>query len=532
VIPPVVAILGWPVLIYLFCRERSPQITVIVSVLGGYLFLPERFAIDLPALYELNKVSVPAYTALGLSMLAVMQARKTGPMPPPPWLASSNTWLPGWIPRAYLPALLVLLCIVGAFMTVVTNPDPIVDYGVTNHRRGIIDDDIFIPGLRLRDAGATILVVIISIIPLALGRKFLAHPEGQRMLLLAFCAAGLIYTPLVLFEVRMSPQLHNWVYGFHAHLFSQHVREDGFRPMIFLYHGLRVSIFLTATVVIAIGLARLHTGQKRMMFLGIAAVLGIALVLSKSLGALMIAVVLCPLMLLAPRSLLFLATAGIVACMLTYPILRGSGLVPVDAILDFAASISEERAQSFAYRLNFEDGLLAHANERPFFGWGSWGRNLYLGDGVIAVPDGAWTLVLSHSGWFGFIGQFGLLFLPVVLLLFRFRRDQIGMESAIIATALAVAAVDLIPNSGLTPDKWLLAGALWGRLELGRISETAVEDPPPVRLPGQRGRSSAKKTPAPADRPQAPADGPQTNRYTRQSRRIERTTRRARARGR
>ncbi|MEM1159316.1 MAG: hypothetical protein AAGJ28_00135 [Pseudomonadota bacterium] len=512
-IPPILALFSWPFLVYLFCRNRAPAIALLVAVLGGYLLLPERAAIDLPALYELNKVSIPAYTALILCMIMVSQAQSTG-------TTADQNWLPGWIPRAPLTLFLVVITIIGAIMTVVTNPDPIIEHGVTNHRRGIINDTVAIPGLKLRDAGATTLIVLVSIIPFCLARKFFAHPDGQRLLLLAFCVAGLIYTPLVLFEARMSPQLHNWTYGYHAHLFSQHVRADGFRPMIFLSHGLRVSIFLTATVIITIGLARLHSGSARMKFLALAGILLAALIISKSLGALMIAMVLIPLLLFAPRSLLMLAAAGIVGCMLIYPVLRGAGLVPVDAVLAFAEGISAERAQSFAYRLNFEDGLLAHTNERPLFGWGSWGRNLYLGDGVYAVPDGQWTLVLSQYGWVGFIGRFGLMFLPVVLILLNARRYKIGMESAVIAAALAVAAVDLIPNSGMTPDKWLLAGALWGRLELGRISDKAIEDPPALRLPGLRNRTTR---PALAAQTPAAAEGPQTSRYTRQNRRIDRT---------
>ena len=60
-----------------------------------------------------------------------------------------------------------------------------------------------------------------------------------------FVLGGLIYVPLCLFEVRMSPQLHNMVYGFAQHSFGQTVRGGGWRPMVFMQHGLAVGLFMS-----------------------------------------------------------------------------------------------------------------------------------------------------------------------------------------------------------------------------------------------------------------------------------------------
>ncbi|WP_147114342.1 O-antigen ligase [Tateyamaria sp. syn59] len=522
-IPPVFALLSWPVLVSLICRGRGLQITILVTILGGYLFLPELHAIDLPALYELNKVSIPAYTALVVAIVAISRASNTGrggnTAPDP----TASQWLDGWIPRMRLPLLLIGLTMVGAVMTVVTNRDPIIELDIYNWPRGIVGEDIFITGLRMQDAGASILVVIVSLIPMLLARKFFAHPEGQKLLLTAFCIGGLIYVPLAIFEARMSPQLNQWTYGFFAHLWSQHVRGDGFRPIVFLSHGLMVALFMSTAMIISAGLARVHTGRLRTRFLMATGVLFIGLLITKSLGALVIALFLCPILLFAPRWVLLLITSVIVGIALLYPIVRGTSLIPMETVLQLAAQVNPERAASLLYRLNFEEQLLARAQERPLFGWGSWGRDLYLGNGEFAVPDGEWTLVLSRSGWFGFIGRFGLMFIPVILLLWRWRRDGIGMETAVIATALTAAAIDLIPNSGMTPDKWLLAGALWGRLELGRVTATATEevpDPPALRLRPGYARPAAPIAHARADASSA-TDDP-SPRYTRQSQRITR----------
>jgi len=165
--------------------------------------------------------------------------------------------------------------------------------------------------------------------------------------------------------------------------------------------------------------------------------------------------------------------------------------------------------------MNFEELLLIRAEERPLFGWGGYGR-AELTDRVTVV-DGEWIILMGQGGWIGFLSKFGLLGLPIILIWWHARHNRIGMESAVIALALAAGLMDLIPNSGMTPDKWLLAGALWGRLELGRVTDAAEEtpEPPPLRFGVRR----PKTAPIP--------DGPDTpvSIYTRQRQRIDRTAR-------
>lgn len=52
--------------------------------------------------------------------------------------------------------------------------------------------------------------------------------------------AGLIYTVPMLYEIRMSPQLHTIFYGYFPHSFGQQARGGGFRPVVFMGHGLLV----------------------------------------------------------------------------------------------------------------------------------------------------------------------------------------------------------------------------------------------------------------------------------------------------
>ena len=53
-----------------------------------------------------------------------------------------------------------------------------------------------------------------------MGRAYFGDVKGLRELATVLFIGGLIYIPLYLYEIRLSPQLHNTIYGFHQHDFS------------------------------------------------------------------------------------------------------------------------------------------------------------------------------------------------------------------------------------------------------------------------------------------------------------------------
>ena len=94
-------------------------------------------------------------------------------------------------------------------------------------------------------------------VPYLLGRAYVSDLAGLREMAVALVLAGLVYVPLCLFEIRMSPQLHRIFYGFHPHEFVQHIRYGGYRPMVFMQHGLMVATLMgTADAARAVPLAR------------------------------------------------------------------------------------------------------------------------------------------------------------------------------------------------------------------------------------------------------------------------------------
>src|SRR5262249_17421221 len=145
--------------------------------------------------------------------------------------------------------------------------------------------------------------------------------------------AGLLYSLPMLFEIRMSPQLHTWIYGYFPHSFSQQMRDGGFRPIVFMGHGLLVAFFIMTTVVAAAAywrtgpcVFRLHPGP-------ITGYLSVVLVLCKTLGAVVYAAVLVPLIRLTkPQQQLRIALL-LVAIALLYPTLRAADLFPTRSLV-------------------------------------------------------------------------------------------------------------------------------------------------------------------------------------------------------
>ena len=501
-ITPYIALFSWPVVsIVLFKHLRVP-VAVLMTILAGYLLLPSAFEIAIPILPDLDKKTVPAMCALGLGLLFAAQVK-------------DDHIRPGILPQSITARVLLVILIFASALTVLTNTDVTVDNGNV------------LPALRTYDAMSYMLSAATAVIPLLLGRKFLGHPDMQRFALKALCISALLYSLPALIEIRLSPQLHTWVYGYFQHSFAQHVRADGYRPIVFLTHGLRLGIFLCICIVATMVLARISKGVRMPYMLAGLYLLAI-LVLSKNLGALILAVLFVPVVFFLPRRLQMLAALGVCAVFLIYPVARSSGLIPIDWILNTVTAISPDRAYSFEFRINTEEELLAKAAERPLFGWGGWGRSLtYDPWGNSAIADGTWIIILGLYGWFGYLAQFGLIALPILQLQAWFKQLNVGHETTALAVILACNMVDLLPNSSLTPLTWTFVGALLGRVEFGRVEATDMQAAPvltsdpsdgAILRPAYSRARALKKRVLPEPAPAAEASAAAVNTYTRQTR--------------
>ena len=262
-----------------------------------------------------------------------------------------------------------------------------------------------------------------------------------------------------------------WVYGFFQHDFFQTIRQGGYRPVVFLPHGLWVAFFALMCLLSAVVLLRDTTAETRPKAVLIALYLAFMLYVCKSAGVAVYALCLTPLLLLASWRVQVLIAAAVTVLVISYPILRGLHLVPMQQIVDFANGFSADRAGSLQFRIDNEEELLARAQEKALFGWGGYGR-AFLHDPITGqmttIADGAWIIVMGTYGWMGFIAEFGLTGLPLLIL----GRAALARQGAVfnrytagLALILAANMVDLLPNATHIPFTWLMAGGLLGEAE-------------------------------------------------------------------
>jgi hypothetical protein len=430
----------WPLVSWQFWRRMEPGRALIWTVLGGYLIMPPLTAFNLPILPDLDKTTIPNLVALYCAL----------------YLVDAKLEI---LPKFWLGKALILLYIASPLATVLANPDPLIFVLNT------------VAGMKLTETVSAVLTQVFALIPFFLARQYLASEEGAKTILLALITAGLIYSVPMLIESRLSPQLNVWVYGFFQHDFFQTIRQGGYRPVVFLPHGLWVAFFALMAFMAAVIRFPAVPAEHRPKAALLAAYLLFMLFICKSVGPMVYAVLLTPLVWFAPYRIQVLVAALLAAIVVSYPILRSAHLVPLEQIVEFARSYSADRAESLQFRIDNEELLLARAFERPLFGWGGFGR-AFLHDPmtgeITTIADGAWVILLGNSGWLGYIGSFGLTALPLLALgreaLARNAAD-VGRCTAGLGLILAANMVDLLPNATDIPFTWLMAGALLGRAE-------------------------------------------------------------------
>jgi hypothetical protein len=305
--------------------------------------------------------------------------------------------------------------------------------------------------------------------PYLLGRLYLGDREGLAEVAGGLVLAGLAYVPFCLWEIRMSPQLHRLTYGYsQTTMFAQNVRFGGFRPSVFMNHGLMVALFMASATLVAYWLWR--TGARRAVAglpLGaVAAVLGVTTVLCKSTGAAAlllvgIAVLEGTRLLKRPALILLLLAVPPVYCAARLGGWDGEALVT--AATDAAGG---ERAQSVQFRLKNERELVARALQRPGLGWGRFGRSRIREESGrdLSITDSLWVITIGEGGLASLISLWLVLAMPIVLLLRtaparHWSGPGVAAASAVAMVAL-ISLVDDLLNTMATPAALLVSGAL------------------------------------------------------------------------
>jgi hypothetical protein len=469
-----VALLISPVLIlYLFSRLTVPH-AIIWSILGAYLLLPVGTEIKFQHIPAFTKDTIPALAVL---LCCLMHTGR----------------LPKFFHGFGFAEFLIGMLLFGPFITSELNTDPI--------RIG----ETFLPGVGAYDALSAAVAQLIFILPFFIGRHFLRRSDSTLNILQILAMSGLAYSVPILFEVRMSPQLNVWVYGYLPSSFAQEVRDGGFRPVVFLGHGLAVAFFAMTSTVAAAALWRLEVTTVRFRSSTVTVYLGIILLLCKTVSALLYASLAVPLVRLARPRFQLRVASFLVLFALAYPMLRVADLVPTASILQVANIASADRADSLQTRFENEELLLQHAWQRPWFGWGRFGRNRvyngWMGRDSTTI-DGYWIITFGVFGLVGFVGTFGLLALSVFRAMLALRHAQTTREAytlAALGLIVAINIVDLVPNSSISSWTWLLVGSLLGQSEFlyGRAQQLTRQRaalPSSIGQPGSQNRMPGNQT--------------------------------------
>jgi len=435
-----IVLVTWPLAAIYFYRTRSIQTATIFTILGGFMLLPVKTAIDLPMVPAMGKHTVPVVAAL-IGCWFIKQQRIS------------------YIKELGKIKYLVILLIITPFITAALNSDSLIIGGR------------YIQGLTYYDGFSATVNQFLLISPFFIGRQFFKTYQHQLLMFKLLVVAGLIYSIPMLFEVRMSPQLHTWIYGYFPHSFGQQMRAGGFRPVVFIGHDLLVSFFAAIVVLSATALWKNKVKIRNFSPPMVSYYLLAVLVLCKSIASLAYGAFAFVLVKNIKPKLQHKIAIAMVCLALFYPFMSILKIFPHQAIMNVAASISAERAQSLQFRFDNENILLEHGREGFFFGWGGWGRNRVYSEETgrdLSVTDGRWIITFGVSGLAGFIAEFGLL----AIVVFRAKKaaKYLKLEPdknllAAHAVLVGIIMIDQLPNNSLAPWLWLLVGALLGRTE-------------------------------------------------------------------
>ena len=425
-----IAMFGWiPLVLGLFAKMRAHW-AVIAGFLLAWMFLPQ-FSFSLPGLPDYSKVSA---ASLGILLgTAVFNAKAFGAFR----FQAADVPMLAW-------------CIQPVFTSV-------------SNGLGIYEglsfalDKVFLWG-----------------IPWFIGRIYFNTPGHLRDLALGLFIGGLIYVPFCLFEVAMSPRLHRMLYGFHAHSFGQARRGGGWRPVVFMEHGLMVAMWMTTaclcglTLLTGGGLRRMPAPFRRLLW-PLWVVLLVTTFLCKSTGAIFLLLlgtaVFFGARLLRSRLPFFV----LLSLPLLYMGLRGTGSWTAQNLVDAAGgAASAERAGSLEYRIQNENILVEKALERPWLGWGRYRRSYVRdeNDEVVSVPDGLWVLSLGRDGVLGLTAMTATLMLPCLMFLRRFpprewRRPEVAAMVGL-PLVMGLFMIDNLFNNMFNPAMLLAGGGMAG----------------------------------------------------------------------
>ena len=436
---------AWLPLVMLFFLWMSPRRAVISALIVSWLFLPQ-LGYSLPLIPDYTKTSATCYAIILGALLLDPKSRV---------LSFKPLWID--IPMA-------VWCAV-PFITSVNNE------------------------LGLYDGASTMLDRTVQYgMPYLIGRLYFRTPDDAKDFCLGILLGGLAYVPLCLYEVRMSPQLHNMLYGFSPFLdWNMAQRWGGWRPTVFMRHGLAVGVWMAASAALGFWLWRTKAIKDLfglpMWVVGPSLIL--TAILAKSTGAIMlffgVSAAMFAVRYLNTKALMYALLLGAPLFLLT----RVTQIFDGEAFSQWLGTLHpamDERASSLEYRMVHENYIVGHTAERPFFGWGGWGRafEVYIERyNSRAVPDSMWIRSYGQNGIVGLVSLYAMYLIPPIVLLSKLKTKEWASKQLAPVTGLAmitmIYSLDCLFNTMLNPVFIVATGGVAGMA--ASLSRTPVRKP-------------------------------------------------------
>ncbi len=426
-----IVIFAWIILvIYLFRRFSTSQ-ALISSMIIAWLFLPE-VNIALPAIPDLTKINL---TTIVIFLAALFYDWK-----------GIKYFRPSYID---IPMLIWCVC-------------PLVS-SLTNN-------------LGWYDGLSSVLLQTITWgIPYFLGRVYLNSLATLRQLAIGIFIGGLIYIPFCLIENLIRPQLNWLVYGFYTYddIYIQAFRLGGWRPIVFMKHGLMLSIWMMASLLTGIWLwfTKALNTVWNIPLIWLVTCLSLTFVLTRSTGAYLLFLLGIFILFCVYRINTTVPIVVIIILIVAYVFIKLTGTFPRESIVSFLSEfMSGKRLQSINFRFLNEELIFMKARQSMLWGWGGWGRFLDIDHRYAfrLVPDSLWIIVFGDYGLIGVISWLCSQLLPV----FWFSVSKTYSPNswshhsiaptAILVVILILYLLDCLLNAMINPIYILAGGGITG----------------------------------------------------------------------
>ncbi|MEM7624442.1 MAG: O-antigen ligase domain-containing protein [Planctomycetota bacterium] len=439
---------AWLPLVMLFFLWMSPRRAVISALLVSWLFLPQ-LGYTLPLIPDYTKTSATCYAIILGALLLDPKSRI---------LSFKPLWID--VPMAVWCAVPLLTSInneLGLYDGASTMLDRTVQYGM----------------------------------PYLIGRLYFRTPDDAKDFCIGILLGGMVYVPLCLYEVRMSPQLHNMLYGFSPMTdWNMAQRWGGWRPTVFMRHGLAVGVWMAAAA--ALGFWLWRTKAIKDLFgvpMWVAAPLMIlTAILAKSTGAIMlffgVSAAMFAVRYLNTKAFMYALLLGVPLYLFT----RVTQIFDGETFAQWLGSLSpalDDRASSLEYRMVHENYIVGHTAARPFFGWGGWGRafEVYIPRyNSRAVPDSMWIRSYGQNGIIGLVSLYAMYIIPPIVLLSKLKTREWASAKIAPVTGLAmislIYAMDALFNTMLNPVFIVATGGVAGMA--ASLSRNPASKPKPL----------------------------------------------------